>query len=236
MKNFSGCTLTVLLRRVVAGFLVTGALVALAPGAFGAPRGGCAASAQEDETKGAIAGKVIAIESDKPIAKAKIRATRTSTKEIFEAETDESGVFQVRSLDPGTYILEVEAAGRSSVRVGVLQSVQAKRTTSLRDPVKMGVERSASVIRGAVFNPRGLSMPGARVVIERVSSQDGSLKPGKVGEYVTNAAGEFAFRLPGANSVYRVMASAKGFKSKTQEVDVQKDEARNIAFSLEPEN
>ncbi len=78
-------------------------------------------------------------------------------------------------------------------------------------------------------------MPNVTIVAERVSSSDANLKPGKVGMTVTNRAGEFAFRFPGAEAVYRITALAKGYRAQTKELDVQKREARNMAFQLEPE-
>ena len=95
-----------------------------------------------------------------------------------------------------------------------------------------GTPRALSIIRGAVFDSKGFSLPGVKIVLENLS-KDGKAVTGKVGEYVTSTGGEFAFRLPGAAANYRVTATMKGFVTKIQDVDVQKNEARNIAVTLE---
>ncbi|MCS7079926.1 MAG: carboxypeptidase-like regulatory domain-containing protein [Chloracidobacterium sp.] len=184
---------------------------------------------------GSLSGRVVARESNQPIAGAKVTVTRSVTKDAYTGETDAKGEFRLGDLPPGNYVVEIDAEGRTGIRLNVLQTVEAGKTTALKTPFKLEVERTYSVIRGAVFNERGLTMPGVTVVAERVSSSDPSLKPGKVGTAVTNSAGEFAFRFPGADAVYRLTAQAKGYRTQTKALDVQKREARNMAFQLEPE-
>lgn len=184
---------------------------------------------------GSLAGRVVARENNQPLAGAKITLTRSVTKDAYTAETNAKGEFRLDGLPPGNYVVEADAEGRTGVRLNVLQTVEAGKTLTLKTPLKLEVERTYSVIRGAVFNERGLTMPGVTVVAERLSSSDPGLKPGKVGATVTNGAGEFAFRFPGADAVYRLTAQARGYQPQTKELDVQKREARNMAFQLEPE-
>ncbi|MFQ3581309.1 MAG: carboxypeptidase-like regulatory domain-containing protein [Chloracidobacterium sp.] len=194
-----------------------------------------ASLAQSPTPTGGIRGRVVAREGGRPLAAAKVTLTRSVTKETYSSETNDKGEFEVGDLPPGSYVVEVEAEGRSGARLNVLQTVEAGKTTVIKRPFELEAERTYSVIRGAVFNERGLTMPNVVVTVERVSSTDASLKPGKAGTTTTNGAGEFAFRFPGADAVYRVTATAKGYRSQTKELDVQKREARNLAFQLEPE-
>ncbi len=184
---------------------------------------------------GSLSGRVVARESGRPLVGAKVTLTRSVTKEAYGGETNDKGEFQVAALPPGSYVVEVDAEGRAGARLNVLQTVEAGKTTVIKQPFELESERAYSVIRGAVFNERGLTMPNVTVTAERVSSADASLKPGKAGATVTNGVGEFAFRFPGADAVYRVTAQAKGYRPQTKELDVQKREARNMAFQLEPE-
>lgn len=191
--------------------------------------------AQAPAWQGALGGRVVARENNQPIAGAKVTVTRAVTKNTYTGETNAKGEFQLGDLPPGNYVVEVEAEGRTGIRLNILQTVEAGKTTWLKTPLKLEVERTYSVIRGAVFNEHGLTMPGVTVLAERVSASDPSLKPGRAGTTVTNRAGEFAFRFPGADAVYRLTAQAKGYQPQTKELDVQKREARNMAFQLEPE-
>lgn len=184
---------------------------------------------------GTLEGRVVARENKQPLAGAKVTLTRSVTKETYTGETSKQGIFRLDGLPPGNYVVEVEAEGRTTVRLNLLQTVEGGKTTVIKRPLELEVERTYSVIRGAVFNEHGLTMPNVTIVAERVSSSDANLKPGKVGMTVTNRAGEFAFRFPGAEAVYRITALAKGYRAQTKELDVQKREARNMAFQLEPE-
>jgi hypothetical protein len=195
---------------------------------------GIAVSAQSGPT-GIITGRVESRDDKKPIQGATVKATRSTTKEVFQVETNDKGEFKIADLQPGTYVIEVDADKRNSTRLNVLQTVAAGKTTTLSKPIQMDAERSFSIISGAVFNARGLSMANVKLTIERISSTDPKLKKGKLDETVSNQAGEFAFRFPGADAVYRVTATAKGYKTVTKDVDVQKDEKRNIALQMTPE-
>lgn len=185
-----------------------------------------------DDFEGTITGRVVARQSGKPIYEATVRAKAQITGKETQATTDEKGEFQLKGLRPGTYLLTISAEKYETLKLNTLPTVEAQKTTILRESIKLEPERAHSIIRGAVFDAKGFSLPGVKVVIESLSG-DSQNVTGKVGEYVTNTAGEFAFRLPGITAVYRLTASMKGYQSRIQEVDVQKNEARNIAFTLE---
>ena len=191
--------------------------------------------AQSPIATGRLEGRVVARENKQPLAGAKVTLTRSVTKETYTGETGAKGEFHLDGLPPGNYVVEVEAEGRSAARLNILQTVEGGKTTVIKRPFELEAERTYSVIRGAVFNEHGLTMPNVTVVAERASAADASLKPGKVGTTTTNGAGEFAFRFPGGEAVYRITATARGYRPQTKELDVQKREARNMAFQLEPE-
>src|SRR5262249_48565135 len=88
---------------------------------------------------------------------------------------------------------------------------------------------SSSLLRGAVFNERGFSLPGATVEIERIGAGN---KEKLHKQYITNQAGEFAFRLPDTGGQYKVTASARGFETGMQTLELQPGESRSLAFSL----
>jgi hypothetical protein len=53
-------------------------------------------------------------------------------------------------------------------------------------------------------------------------------------ETFSQDGGEFAFRLKAEKAKYRVTAAARGFQPASVEVEIDGDEARNVALTLQP--
>jgi hypothetical protein len=140
--------------------------------------------------------------------------------------TNDKGEFQLDNLATGEYLLSVEASGYKSAQLVRKQKVEAGKTTKLSGEVILEIASSMTLLRGAVFDDRGFSLPGAKVVLELVKGE--KFKK----EYLTNNAGEFAFRLPDIDGDYRVTVTAANFAVATKEVTINKGEARNLAISL----
>ncbi|HMZ78953.1 MAG TPA: carboxypeptidase-like regulatory domain-containing protein [Acidobacteriota bacterium] len=183
------------------------------------------------QAKGEISGKVISRDTDKPVVDATVVARNNGTGKEVEVSTGADGKFRFTGLRAGTYLIGVQAAGFESRRLNTMITLAADEVVTLKDAIKLLTEQAVSVIRGAVFTEQGLSLALAKVVIERIGA-DGKSTAGKVGEYMTNTAGEFSFRLPGRNALYRVTASADGYRPTSKDIDVQKNERRNIALTL----
>jgi len=66
------------------------------------------------------------------------------------------------------------------------------------------------------------------VVIERI---DGAKKFKQ--ETISREGGEFAFRLKAEKAKYRITATARGFQPASVEVEIENDEARNVALTLQ---
>jgi hypothetical protein len=83
------------------------------------------------------------------------------------------------------------------------------------------------LIRGTVFNERGLSMQGVKLRIQRADTK-------KHWETFTNFRGEFAVRVP-QGSDYQIAAESKGFAKQSQPVNGKGGAAEEkIIFHLEP--
>ncbi|MEW6733486.1 MAG: carboxypeptidase-like regulatory domain-containing protein [Acidobacteriota bacterium] len=174
--------------------------------------------------RGAIRGKVES-EAGKPVNGAAVLAQREGSEPV-QATTNAKGEFTIE-LEPGEYTVSVDAQGYKSVELLRKIKVEAGKTTKLNDKILLSVSQTGALLRGAVFTERGFSLPGATVEIERI---DGKEKIRK--QYMTNQAGEFAFRLSESGGQYKVTASARGFESTSQTVDLQPGESRSIAISL----
>ena len=84
---------------------------------------------------------------------------------------------------------------------------------------------------GTVFRESGLALPGAEVTLRPDSASPGT-KPGKPQKQVSDARGEFAFRVPAEPMRYRVTAAAKHFQAQEKTVEIQGDERANVTLTL----
>lgn len=84
------------------------------------------------------------------------------------------------------------------------------------------------IIGGTVFRDSGYSLPGATVVLTRKNDP----KAKKLDEAVSDARGEFAFRVPPSQDVYVIKASLKGFQSSEKEASVSGGERIDVTLTL----
>lgn len=150
-------------------------------------------------------------------------------KEIKSAQTDSSGNFEVKGIDPGFYSLRVEAKGYAS---GSMSNVEIKKnkTRDLGDRLFLNIDQGSQVIlKGSVFFKEGTSVTGAKVTLERVNS-DGSIK--ELGTTYSSVSGEFTFRQPEGVAKYRVTARYNGV-SGTKEISVENAALYRLAITLD---
>jgi len=89
-----------------------------------------------------------------------------------------------------------------------------------------------ALIAGTVFRADGLSLPGARVVLEPSGKPAGARRVRKQ-EAISDARGEFAFRVPPVEARYRLSASAAGYQPQHREVEIRGEERVDVFFRLE---
>jgi len=92
-------------------------------------------------------------------------------------------------------------------------------------------QQSYALIAGTVFREEGLSLPGARVILE-LQDQTGPRRRTRRQEAVSDARGEFAFRVPPVPSRYLITAAAPGYQSGQREVQVQGEERIDVFLRL----
>jgi hypothetical protein len=81
------------------------------------------------------------------------------------------------------------------------------------------------VIRGTVFNERGLAMQGVKLRIRRSDQKKSRW------ETYTNSRGEFAVRVPKGPD-YEIAAESKGFAKQSQAINGQAEE--NVVLHMQP--
>jgi hypothetical protein len=88
-----------------------------------------------------------------------------------------------------------------------------------------------AVVAGTVFRDSGLSLPGVTVTLVPKDSPKA-----KKQQAVSDARGEFAFRVPIAPAAYVLKASLKGFHQGEKEAAVGGEGRVDVTFLLAPES
>lgn len=177
---------------------------------------------------GNIKGKV-RTKDGKGIADATITA-RKDGKNVASAKTNRKGDFRLSDLATGTYNIVFEKGGYSA---GVLYDVIVKRkkTNNLGSRLILRIDEGTLVLlEASVFTPSGMSLYGAKVVVE-VVNEDGSTK--KVGSGYTSRDGDILFRFPVGDTEYLITASARKAKA-SKTVEVNEAAIYRTAITLDP--
>lgn len=184
---------------------------------------------------GTLKGK---IEDDKgkPIAGAEVRVLRSRDRSVKETRTDQAGNY-LFELEPDDYTVSFDAEGYLGGNLIQMQQVEEGKETVVKT-VRLEKSKRTSLIRGAVFDSKGLSLSGARVKLTRVPTDEEAKdkkRPKSLSmDYISNSRGEFAFRLPPQRARYQLTALLAGYKPETKVVEVNEGEAVPVAFLLDP--
>ena len=178
---------------------------------------------------GIVKGKVKEMDG-KSLEGVLITATSAKNKtEKHETTSDTKGDFEFASLPAGDYSFSFEKKGYKTFLSRNL-TVLGGETLKLKSVIELKRDEAPySVIRGAVFYGQGFSLPNASVKIERIDGK--KFKE----EKLSGEGGQFAFRLKAEKAKYRVTAVANGFQPATTEIEIEGDEIRNIALTLQRE-
>ncbi len=177
---------------------------------------------------GVVKGKVKEL-NGKALEGVVVRAVNAKkSEEKHETKSDGKGEFELAALPAGEYSLSFEKQGYKTFATRKLE-VMAGETIKLRSVVELRREGEPySVIRGAVFHGVGYTLPNATVTIERI---DGVRKFKE--EKASVEGGEFSFRLRAEKATYRITAAARGFQPASIEIEIEGDEVRNVALTLQ---
>jgi hypothetical protein len=185
------------------------------------------AAAAQDKNTGAIKGKV-RVEKGSPGGVAVI--LRQGDQEVRRVQTDRKGDFTIARVAPGIYGLTFRKAGLAVESIENLE-VKAGKTRSLKDLVLPIDEGSIAFIRGSVFNDGGRSVPGVRVELFRVASENAV---DKLDTRITSETGEFVFRVPPDAARYRVILKADGAESVSKDVEIDAAMVYRVALIYKP--
>lgn len=176
---------------------------------------------------GGVKGKVRTAKGD-GIASATVTA-RQNGADIKSAASDAKGNFVLENLKAGNYNIVFNKSGYSS---GVVYNVEVKRKkiSDLGERLVLSVDQGTQVIiKGSVFAADGRSVGGAKIEIEKISSDGSSVK---AGSSVSTYSGEFTFRFAEGAAKYRVTASSKN-STASKEVEVDSAAIYRLAITLD---
>ena len=98
------------------------------------------------------------------------------------------------------------------------------------------VPEAYSIVAGTVFRESGFALPQAEVTLVPSPQQDGLPVKVKKLSTVSDARGEFVFRVPAASMQYTVRVAAKGYHGEEKTVSVQGEERADVTFQLREES
>ncbi len=193
------------------------------------------ATVAASQSSGTLKGK-IEDEKGKPIAGAEVRALRNRDRSLKETMTDNAGNYSFE-LIPDDYTVSFDAEGYQGGTLVQMQQVEEGKETAVKTIRLIKASHRTSLIRGAVFDSSGASLPGVTLKLARVPTADEEKEHKHVGSfslsYTSNSHGEFAFRVPAARSRYQIIATRNGYKTEKKLVDVNESESVPLSFSLE---
>ncbi|MCZ6793163.1 MAG: carboxypeptidase-like regulatory domain-containing protein, partial [Planctomycetota bacterium] len=137
-------------------------------------------------TESVVAGTVVTDDGERTVADAKVTLRNSTSSELFEAVTDERGVFEVRGLPAGRYFLVVdheEFAPALGLEIGVRE---AARLTARTVRLRRGFAISGTVLEAKTLKP---------VPLARVTGQlaDATARPRILRSGETGIDGRFEF-------------------------------------------
>jgi len=98
-------------------------------------------------------------------------------------------------------------------------------------PAQRKNDEAHAVVAGAVFRENGFSLPGATVTLAMKDAPKG-----KKLQAVSDARGEFAFRVAPGAATYVVKASMKGFQAAEKEAAIGGEERAEVTLVLPAES
>ena len=95
---------------------------------------------------------------------------------------------------------------------------------------------SYALVAGTVFQESGYALPNALITLTPDPPADGSTAKMKKQQAISDARGEFVFRVPPVPMHFTVKAAAKGFRSQEQPALIEGETRVDVTFQLQPES
>lgn len=93
-----------------------------------------------------------------------------------------------------------------------------------------------ALVAGTVFREPGFALPGAEVTVTSNPEEGQAAAKVKKMQALSDARGEFAFRVPPVTMRYTVRVTAKGYHPEEKSVSVSGEQRADATFELRPES
>jgi hypothetical protein len=93
-----------------------------------------------------------------------------------------------------------------------------------------------ALVAGTVFREPGFALPGAEVTVTSYPEEGQAAAKVKKMQALSDARGEFAFRVPPVTMRYTVRVTAKGYHPEEKSVSVSGEQRADATFELRPES
>ncbi len=166
---------------------------------------------------GRITGRVVALDSGRPVKRARVFINAQELQGGRGALTDDTGVYDFTELPAGRYTISVSKSGFVSLSYGQRRPLQAGTPLQLNDGQQIrGVDFQlprGSVIGGRVLDEDGEPMPGVSVRVMQYRYQQGDRRLVPAGNGQTDDKGQFRVwgLMPGEYYVNAVARSGGPF-------------------------
>ncbi len=184
-------------------------------------------SMAQDKGHASIKGKV-KVEQGSPGGVAVILLQ--DEREVTRVATDKRGEFSLARITPGVYTVTFRKPGLAVDSIPNLDLKDGQKRV-LHDLVLGIDDGSIAFLRGSVFTGSGRSVPGVRVELSRIVSENSVQK---IDARVTGETGEFVFRLSPETAKYRVTVKAAGAEPVSKDVEVDSAAVYRVALTLKP--
>ena len=101
---------------------------------------------------------------------------------------------------------------------------------------KKTVAESYALVGGTVFQESSFALPNASITLFSEPQAGGSAAKTKKLQAISDARGEFVFRVQAGNGRYTVRVAAKSYQTQEKSVAVEREERVDVTFQLEPES
>jgi hypothetical protein len=124
------------------------------------------------------------------------------------------------------FVSSTQLLAQEPVKTPPPQSAPSAESSSQQKP-RAAIHSNDFLVRGTVFTPEGLALPGAELRIRRVAEKKFRWQA------VSNSRGDFAVRVKmGAD--YEVMVRAKGYQEQSLPVDAKTgDRFKDLVFRMQ---
>lgn len=102
-------------------------------------------------------------------------------------------------------------------------------------PGEKKAPQAYGIIGGTVFREPGFAVPGAEVILTP-DPAPGQTAPIKKMTAISDARGEFAFRVPVAAMRYLLRVSLKGYAPQQKTLSIEGEQRVDATFTLQPES